>query len=143
MRDSPLVVFFWVVLADNVMFSLLFSIPAFVEGNIVYHISVTHKFASNWCCQQWCVICASNSIITMKLIEVVNQMDHVLILLDFDDCFSFQIQMIWVYHWQYVTLFTRLMFAFYYWNTIAHIFWASASSLIWWKSTEKPILKQS
>jgi hypothetical protein len=47
-----------------------------------------------WCCLQCCMIGASNSIVTMQLIEGSNQMDYLLILLDFHDSVHFPSQMI-------------------------------------------------
>jgi hypothetical protein len=60
----------------------------------VDHISAKHKLT--WCCLQCCMIGASNSLVTMQLIEGSNQMDYLLalVLLDFHDCFHFPIQMI-------------------------------------------------
>jgi hypothetical protein len=70
----------------------LYLIPVCSEGNIVDHIFSKHKFT--WCCLQYCMIGASNSIATMHLIEGSNQMDYLLILLDFHYCFHFPSQMI-------------------------------------------------
>jgi hypothetical protein len=82
--------FFLIGLIDNVLFSFLYSIPVFSEGNIVDHIFAKHKLT--WCCLQRCMIGASNSLITMKLIEGSNQIDYILVLLDFHDCFHFQVK---------------------------------------------------
>jgi hypothetical protein len=49
----------------------------------VDHISAKHKLA--WCSLQCCMISASNRMVTMQLIEGSNQMDYILVLLDFDD----------------------------------------------------------
>jgi hypothetical protein len=106
-RNSTLV-FFLIGLIDNVLFSFLYLIPVCSEGNIVDHISAKHKLT--WCCLQCCMIIASNSMLTMQLIEGSNQMDYLLILLDFHDCFPSQ--MIWPYHWHPTTLCTRSMIAF-------------------------------
>jgi hypothetical protein len=54
----------------------------------VNHFSAKHKLT--WCCLQCCVISASNSLVTMQLIEGSNQMDYLIILLDFHDCFPNQ-----------------------------------------------------
>jgi hypothetical protein len=53
---------------------------------------------------------ASNSLVVMQLIEGSNQMDDLLVLLDFHDCFPSQ--MIWACHWQSLILWTRSMIAF-------------------------------
>jgi hypothetical protein len=90
-RNSTLV-FFLIGLIDNVLSSLLYLIPVSSEGNIVDHISAKHKLT--WCCLQCCMIGASNSLVTMQLIEGSNQMDYLVVLLDFDDCFHFPSQMI-------------------------------------------------
>jgi hypothetical protein len=86
----------------------LYSIPVCSEGNILVHIFAKHKLI--WCCLQCCMIGASNRLVVMQLIEESNQMDYLLVLLDFQDCFPSQ--MIWAYHWQYTTLCTRSMIAF-------------------------------
>jgi hypothetical protein len=86
--------FFLVGLIYNVLFSFVYFIPIFSEGNIVDHISAKYKLV--WCCLQCCVIGASNSMVTIKLIEGSNQMDYLFDLLDFHDHFTSQ--MIWVYH---------------------------------------------
>jgi hypothetical protein len=44
----------------------------------VNHISTKQKLA--WCCLQCCMIGASNSLVTMQLIEGSNQMDYLLVL---------------------------------------------------------------
>jgi hypothetical protein len=80
--------FFLIVIIDNVLFSVLHLIPVGSEGNIVDHISAKHKLA--WFCLQCCMIGASNSIVAMQLIEGSNQMDYLLVLLDFHDCFPNQ-----------------------------------------------------
>jgi hypothetical protein len=49
----------------------------------VDHISAKHKLI--WCCLQCCMIGASNSMVVMQLIEGSNQMDYLLVLLDFHD----------------------------------------------------------
>jgi hypothetical protein len=49
----------------------LYLIPVCSEGNIVDHISAKHKLT--WCCLPRCMIGASNSLITMQLIEGSNQ----------------------------------------------------------------------
>jgi hypothetical protein len=85
-------VFFFIGLICNVLFHFLYMIPVFSEGNIVDHISAKQKLA--WCCLQCCVICASSSMVTMELIEGVNQMDYLLVLLDFHDSVHFLSQMI-------------------------------------------------
>jgi hypothetical protein len=79
---------FLIGLIDNVLFSFLYLIPVCSEGNIVDHISAKHKLT--WCCLQCFMIDASNSIVTMKLIEGSNQMDNLFVLLDFHDCFPSQ-----------------------------------------------------
>jgi hypothetical protein len=66
----------------------LYSIPVCSEGNIVDHISAKHKLT--WCCLQCCMIGASNSLVTMNLIEGSNQMDYLVFLLDFHDYFPNQ-----------------------------------------------------
>jgi hypothetical protein len=46
-----------------------------------------------WCCLQCCMIGASNSLLTMQLIEGSNQMDYLLVIcaaLDFHDYFPSQ-----------------------------------------------------
>jgi hypothetical protein len=101
-------VFFLIGLIDNVLFSFLYSIPFCSEGNIVDHISAKHKLA--WCCLHRCMICASNIMLTMQLIEGSNQMDYLLMFLHFHDYFPSQI--IWAYHWHTTTLYTCLMIAF-------------------------------
>jgi hypothetical protein len=87
-------VFFLIGLIYNVLFSFLYSIPVCSEVNIVDHISAKHKLT--WCCLQCSMIGASNSVVTMQWIEVINQMDYLLVLLDFHDCFPSQ--MIWPYN---------------------------------------------
>jgi hypothetical protein len=84
--------FLLIGLIDNVVFFVLYSIPVCSEGNIVDHISAKHKLT--WFCLQCCMIGASNSLVTMQLIEGSNQMDYLLVLLDFHDCFHFPSQMI-------------------------------------------------
>jgi hypothetical protein len=69
----------------NDLFSFFYLIPIFSEGNIVNHISAKHKLA--WCCLQYCAIVASNSLVTMQIIEGINQMDNLPALLDFHGCF--------------------------------------------------------
>jgi hypothetical protein len=54
----------------------------------VDHISAKHKLKR--CCLQCCMIGASNRLITMQLIEGSNQMDYLLVLLGFHDCFPSQ-----------------------------------------------------
>jgi hypothetical protein len=54
----------------------------------VNHISTKHKLT--WCCLQCCMIGASNSIGTIQLIEGSNQMDHLLVIIDFHDYFPIQ-----------------------------------------------------
>jgi hypothetical protein len=66
----------------------LYLIPVCSEGNIVDHISAKHKLT--WCCLQCCMIGASNSLVAMQLIEGSNQMDYILVLLDFHDYFPNQ-----------------------------------------------------
>jgi hypothetical protein len=44
-----------------------------------------------WCCLQCYMIGASNSLVTMQLIEGSNQMDYLLIFLDFHDSFPIQV----------------------------------------------------
>jgi hypothetical protein len=56
------------------------------------------------------MIGASNSLITMQLIEGSNQMDYLLVLLDFH--YYFPSQMIWAHHWKVTTLCTRSLIAF-------------------------------
>jgi ABC-type transport system involved in cytochrome c biogenesis permease subunit len=75
-------VFFLVGLIDNALFSFLYSIPVCSEGNIVDHISAKYKLA--WCCLHCCMIGASNSLVTMQLIEGSNQMNYILLVLDID-----------------------------------------------------------
>jgi hypothetical protein len=58
-------------------------IVVFSEGNIVDHISAKHKLT--WSCLQYCMDGASNSLVTMQLIEGSNQMDYLLVILDFYD----------------------------------------------------------
>jgi hypothetical protein len=99
MRNLNLV-FFLIGLIDNVLFSFLYSIPVCSQGNIVIHISAKHKLT--WYCLQCCMISASNSMVTIQLIEGSNQMDYLLVLLDFHDCFPSQI--IWTYHWKLCVL---------------------------------------
>jgi hypothetical protein len=76
----------------------------------VDHISAKHKLT--WYCLQCCKIGASNNLVTIRLIEGSNQMDYLVVLLDFHDCFDFLSQIIWAYHWQTTTLCTRSMIAF-------------------------------
>jgi hypothetical protein len=99
---------FWLDLLIMSLFSFLYSISVCSEDNIVDHISAKHKLT--WCCLQCCMIGASNRLVTMQLIEGSNQMDYLLVLLDFHDCFPSQ--MIWTCHWQTTTLCTRSMIAF-------------------------------
>jgi hypothetical protein len=54
----------------------------------VDHISAKHKLTC--CCLQCCMIGASNSLVSMQLIEGSNQMDNLLVVLDFHDCFPNQ-----------------------------------------------------
>jgi hypothetical protein len=103
-------VFFLLGLIYNVPFSFLYSITVCSEGNIVDHISANHKLT--WCCLQCCMIGASNSLVAMQLIEGSNQLDYLLVCLDFHDYFLFPSQMIWACHWQLTTLCTRSMIAF-------------------------------
>jgi hypothetical protein len=81
-------VFFLNGLIYDVLFSFLYLTPICSEGNIVDHISAKHKLTQ--CCLQRCMIGASNSLITMQLIEGTNQMDYILVLLNFHDCFPSQ-----------------------------------------------------
>jgi hypothetical protein len=81
-------IFFLIGLISNVLFSFLYLIPIFSEGNTVDHISAKHKLA--YCCLQCCMIGASNSLVTMHLIEGSNQMNYIFLLLDFHDCFPSQ-----------------------------------------------------
>jgi hypothetical protein len=55
---------------------------------IVDHTSAKHQLA--WCCLQCCVIGASNSLVTMKLIEGSNRLEYLLVLLDLYDYFPSQ-----------------------------------------------------
>jgi hypothetical protein len=87
------------------MFSFLYLIPVCFEGNLVDHISGKYKLT--WCCLQCCMIGASNSLVTMHLIEGRNQVEYFLLLLDFHDCFASQ--MIWAYQWRPTSLCTRSM----------------------------------
>jgi hypothetical protein len=43
-----------------------------------------------WCCLQCCMIGASNSIVTMQLIEGSNQLDYLFIVVYFHDYFPSQ-----------------------------------------------------
>jgi hypothetical protein len=82
-RNSTLV-FFLIVIIDNVLSCFFYSILVCSEGNIVDHISSKHKLT--WCCLQSCMIGASNSLVTMQLIEGSNQMKIIFfVLLDFHD----------------------------------------------------------
>jgi hypothetical protein len=56
------------------------------------------------------MIGASNCLVIMQLIEGSNQMDYLLVILDFHYCFPSQ--MIWSCHWLYATLCTRSMIAY-------------------------------
>jgi hypothetical protein len=67
-------------------------IPLCSEGNIVDHISAKHKLT--WCCLQCCMIGASDSMVTMQLIEGNNQMDYFLVILYFHIYSHFPSQMI-------------------------------------------------
>jgi hypothetical protein len=60
----------------------------------VDHISAKHKLEC--CCLQYCMIGASNCLVTMQFIEVSNQIDYLLVVvvLDFHDYFHFPSQMI-------------------------------------------------
>jgi hypothetical protein len=80
--------FLMIVVIHNVLLSCFHSIPVFSEGNIVDHISAKHKLT--WCFLQCCMISASNGLVTIQLIEEINQMDYLLVLLDFHDYFSSQ-----------------------------------------------------
>jgi hypothetical protein len=81
--------FLLIRMIDNALFSFLYSITVCSEGNIVNHISAKHKLT--WCCLQCCMIGALNSLVTMQLIEGSNQMDYLLIVLDFHDYFPSKI----------------------------------------------------
>jgi hypothetical protein len=70
------------------MISFLNLIPIFSEVNIVNHISAKHKLT--WCFMQCCMMGASNALESMQLIEGSNQMDNLLVLLDFHDCLPSQ-----------------------------------------------------
>jgi hypothetical protein len=82
------IVFFLMGLVDRTLFSFFFLISILSEGNIVDHISFKHKLTL--CSLQCCVKDASNSMVTIQLIEGSNQMDYLLVLLDFNDCFLTQ-----------------------------------------------------
>jgi hypothetical protein len=60
---------------------------------------------------QCCMIGASNTLVTMHLIEGSNQMDYLLVCLDFHDYFRFLSQIIRACHWHTTTLCTRSMIA--------------------------------
>jgi hypothetical protein len=79
---------FLIGLVDDIMFSFLDSFPVYSEHNIVDHISAKHILTRY--CLQCFVIRASKFFVTMQLIEGSNQMDYLLILLDFDDYFPSQ-----------------------------------------------------
>jgi hypothetical protein len=85
-------VLFLIGLIDNVLFSFFYLIPDCSEGNIVDQISAKHKLTR--CCLQCCMIGAFNSLESMQLIEGSNQMDYLLVLLDFHDCSHFPSQII-------------------------------------------------
>jgi hypothetical protein len=80
-------VFFLIGLIYDVLFSFLYLIPVCSEGNILDHISAKHKLFGVACSV---MIGASNSMVTMQLIEGSNQMDYLLGSLDFHDCFPSQ-----------------------------------------------------
>jgi hypothetical protein len=67
-------VFFLIGFIDNLLFLFLNLKPVSSEGKNVNHIFAKHKLA--WCCLQCCMIGACNILVTMQLIEVVNQMDY-------------------------------------------------------------------
>jgi hypothetical protein len=100
--------FLLIEIVYNVLISFLNVIPVCSEGNIVDHISAKHKLT--WCCLQCCMIGASNSLVIMQLIEGSNQMDYLLVLLDFHDYFPSQ--MICAPFWQSIPLCTCSMIAF-------------------------------
>jgi hypothetical protein len=68
------VVFFLIGLIYDILFSFLYLIPVCSEGNIVDHISAKHKLT--WCCLQCCMVGASNSKVTMQLIEGINEQSN-------------------------------------------------------------------
>jgi hypothetical protein len=61
-------------------------IPVCSEDNIVDHISA--KQTLTWSCLQRCMIVASISMVAMQLMEGSNQMDYLLVILDFHDYFQ-------------------------------------------------------
>jgi hypothetical protein len=106
-RNLTLVLVLFLIGLHTFLVSLLYLNSICSEGNIVDHISAKHKLA--WCCLKCCMIGASNSLVTMQLIEGSNQMDYLLILLDFHDCFPSQ--MVWECHWQPCVLAQIISFA--------------------------------
>jgi hypothetical protein len=73
-------IFFLIGLIDNFLFSFLDLILACSEGNMLNHKSTKHKFEGTSCYLQYCVIVASDSLITLQLIEGNYQMDYLLLL---------------------------------------------------------------
>jgi hypothetical protein len=67
----------------------LYAILVCSEGNIVNHICQT-QLGVLWCWLQYCVISTSNGMETMQLIEGSNNVDYLLILLEFHDYFPSQ-----------------------------------------------------
>jgi hypothetical protein len=84
------IVLFFNGLLDNVLFRrmFLYLIPIRSAGNILDHIPAKDKLT--WCCLQCCMNSASNSMVTMQLIEGNIQMDYLVVLLDFHDYFPSQ-----------------------------------------------------
>jgi hypothetical protein len=82
--------FFLIGIIDNVL--VFYSILIFYEGNILDHISAKNNFT--WCCLKVCLISASDSHLTIHVIEGSHQKDYVFVALDFDDYLHFLSQYI-------------------------------------------------
>jgi hypothetical protein len=72
------------------IFSFLYSILIRSEGNVVNYITAKHNLSGIWCYLHRCEIGASNNLLTMRLIEGSNQIDYLLDILVFHDCFQTQ-----------------------------------------------------
>jgi hypothetical protein len=105
MNLTFVLVFFLIIFINDFLILWLYLIPIWSLWNIVNHISAKYKLV--WCCLQYCVIGAHNSLVTIKLIEGSNQMDYLPVILDFHDCFPSQ--MIWAYCCPLTTLCTFSM----------------------------------
>jgi hypothetical protein len=74
-------ILFMTRLIDNVLFYFWIQ-SRFALKELLWIVFLDkHKLA--WCCLQCCVIGASNSLVTLQLIEGSNQMDHLFLFLTF------------------------------------------------------------